>query len=362
MLGVDADAFGPDGKPVVGELGELVIKQPMPSMPVGFWNDTDGSRYREAYFDFFPGVWRFGDWILFTERGSAIITGRSDATLNRGGVRLGTSEIYSVVEEIDEVLDSLVVHLEEQDELLLFVVLRPGIELDDELRKRIAGALRNVALAAARAGHDRRRSRDPAHAHREEARGPGQAHPHGGQGVGRRRERRARRAGLDRAVRRLRPYSTCALMPLHGLDHVLVLTDDLEATRAFYCDVLGFEAGERPQLAFPGYWLYLDGVACVHVAERAAYEAHAAEIGSRAGCGSGRPPGVRRRRPRGARRAARGRRRRGGVERRARRGHPPAVPRRPERRPDRAQRQAVARSGRRAVLSRGSCPRPSRRS
>ena len=80
MPGVDVDAFGPDGKPVVGELGELVIKQPMPSMPVGFWNDPDGSRYREAYFEFFPGVWRFGDWILFTERGSAIITGRSDAT------------------------------------------------------------------------------------------------------------------------------------------------------------------------------------------------------------------------------------------------------------------------------------------
>jgi acetoacetyl-CoA synthetase len=142
-LGVDADAFGPDGKPVVGVLGELVIKQPMPSMPVGFWGDTDGTRYREAYFEFFPGVWRFGDWIMFTERGSSVITGRSDATLNRGGVRLGTSEIYSVVEELDEVLDSLVVHLEEQDELLLFVVLRPGIELDDELRQRIAGSLRN---------------------------------------------------------------------------------------------------------------------------------------------------------------------------------------------------------------------------
>ena len=143
MLGADVDAFGPDGKPVAGELGELVIKQPMPSMPVAFWGDPDGTRYREAYFEFFPGVWRFGDWILFTERGSAVITGRSDATLNRGGVRLGSSEIYSVVEEIDEVLDSLVVHLEEQDELLLFVVLRPGLELDDELRKRIAGALRN---------------------------------------------------------------------------------------------------------------------------------------------------------------------------------------------------------------------------
>jgi acetoacetyl-CoA synthetase len=144
MPGVDVDAFGPDGTPVVGELGELVIKQPMPSMPVGFWNDPDGSRYRQAYFEHYPGVWRFGDWVLFTERGSAIITGRSDATLNRGGVRLGSSEIYSVVEEIDEVLDSLVVHLEHDDELLLFVVLRPGLELDAALRTRIADALRNA--------------------------------------------------------------------------------------------------------------------------------------------------------------------------------------------------------------------------
>jgi acetoacetyl-CoA synthetase len=142
MPGVDADAFDADGNPVVGELGELVIKQPMPSMPVAFWNDPDGSRYREAYFEHYPGVWRFGDWILFTERGSAVITGRSDATLNRGGVRLGTSELYSVVEELDEVLDSLIVHLEAQDELLLFVVLRPGLELDEKLDKRIKGALR----------------------------------------------------------------------------------------------------------------------------------------------------------------------------------------------------------------------------
>ena len=141
-LGVDATAFDADGNEVVGELGELVIRQPMPSMPVGFWNDPDGSRYRAAYFDHYPGVWRHGDWIAFTERGSSVITGRSDATLNRGGVRLGTSELYSVVEEIDEVVDSLVVHLEGSDELLLFVVLRPGLELDDDLRARIAGALR----------------------------------------------------------------------------------------------------------------------------------------------------------------------------------------------------------------------------
>lgn len=142
-LGVDAVAFDERGEPVVGALGELVIRQPMPSMPVMFWNDPDGSRYRAAYFDHYPGVWRFGDWILFTERGSAVITGRSDATLNRGGVRLGTGELYSVVEELDEVLDSLVIHLEGDDRLILFVVLRPGIELDDELRARIARELRD---------------------------------------------------------------------------------------------------------------------------------------------------------------------------------------------------------------------------
>jgi acetoacetyl-CoA synthetase len=141
-LAVDATAFDAEGNEVVGELGELVIRQPMPSMPVGFWNDPDGARYRAAYFDHYPGVWRHGDWIVFTERGSSVITGRSDATLNRGGVRMGTSELYAVVEEIDEVVDSLVVHLEASDELLLFVVLRSGRELDDDLRARIATALR----------------------------------------------------------------------------------------------------------------------------------------------------------------------------------------------------------------------------
>jgi acetoacetyl-CoA synthetase len=115
----------------------------MPSMPVAFWNDPDGSRYRESYFEHYPGVWRFGDWIVFTERGSSMITGRSDATLNRGGVRMGTSELYGVVEEFDEVLDSLVVHLEATDDLLLFVVLRDGFVLDDALRARISDALRS---------------------------------------------------------------------------------------------------------------------------------------------------------------------------------------------------------------------------
>jgi acetoacetyl-CoA synthetase len=142
-LAVDTAAFDLDGRELVGELGELVIRQPMPSMAVRFWNDPGGERYRAAYFDVYPGIWRHGDWIMFTERGSSVITGRSDATLNRGGVRLGTSEFYSVLEELDEVLDALVVHLEEADELILFVVLRERLELDDALRRRIAGALRD---------------------------------------------------------------------------------------------------------------------------------------------------------------------------------------------------------------------------
>jgi len=145
-LGVAARAFDEAGREVVGELGELVITEPMPSMPVAFWNDPGDERYRASYFDRYPGVWRQGDWILFTQRGSCVITGRSDATLNRGGVRLGTGELYAVVEELPEVRDALVVHLEDDGggagELLLFVVLDDDVELDDALRARIAGALR----------------------------------------------------------------------------------------------------------------------------------------------------------------------------------------------------------------------------
>ena len=143
-LGVDVAAFDEHGEEVVGELGELVIRQPMPSMAVRFWNDPGDARYRAAYFDHYPGIWRHGDWIMFSERGSSVITGRSDATLNRGGVRLGTSEFYSALEELDEVVDGLVVHLEDADELILFVVLRDGLELDDAMRKRIASALRDA--------------------------------------------------------------------------------------------------------------------------------------------------------------------------------------------------------------------------
>ena len=145
-LGIDAHAFDFDGHEVIGELGELVITAPMPSMPVALWNDPGGERYRSAYFDRYPGVWNQGDWIRFTPRRSCVITGRSDATLNRGGVRLGTGEFYRVVEELPEVSDALVVHLEDSaggnGELYLFVVLAGGAELDDAMRARIAGALR----------------------------------------------------------------------------------------------------------------------------------------------------------------------------------------------------------------------------
>ncbi|MEV7329076.1 acetoacetate--CoA ligase [Micromonospora sp. NPDC093244] len=147
-LGAKVEARSADGTPVIGELGELVITEPMPSMPVGFWNDPDGTRYREAYFDVYPGVWRHGDWITINERGGCVITGRSDATLNRGGVRLGTAEFYSVVEGLDEVVDSVVVHLEDDEggagELLLFVVLADGLTLDDALRKKICRELRTA--------------------------------------------------------------------------------------------------------------------------------------------------------------------------------------------------------------------------
>jgi acetoacetyl-CoA synthetase len=142
-LGVDTAAFDFDGNEVVGELGELVIRRPMPSMPVKFWGDDDGSKYRAAYFDTYPGVWRHGDWVRFSELGTCIVTGRSDATLNRGGVRMGTSELYAVVEDIPEVSDSLVVHIEDDEggpgELILFVVA----DLDDALKAKISGALRS---------------------------------------------------------------------------------------------------------------------------------------------------------------------------------------------------------------------------
>ncbi len=142
-LGADVRAFDSNGRSVVGSQGELVVTAPMPSMPVGLWGDTDGSRLRSTYFEKFPGVWRHGDWITLTERGSCVITGRSDSTLNRGGVRMGTAELYSVVEDIDGVSDSLVVHLEDAEggpgHLVLLVVGKDS----PELRETIKVALRS---------------------------------------------------------------------------------------------------------------------------------------------------------------------------------------------------------------------------
>ena len=144
-LGASVEAWDPEGRPVVDAVGELVITKPMPSMPIYFWGDSDGSRYREAYFEMYPGVWRHGDWIEITSRGTAIIYGRSDSTINRGGVRMGTSEIYRAVLSVDEVVDALVVDLPRQGTdgwMPLFVVLREGVRLDDALVKLIRRRVR----------------------------------------------------------------------------------------------------------------------------------------------------------------------------------------------------------------------------
>jgi acetoacetyl-CoA synthetase len=137
-LGAAVEAWDEQGRPLVDEVGELVITKPMPSMPLFFWNDADGERYRESYFDMYPGVWRHGDWIKVTPGGSAVIYGRSDSTINRGGVRMGTSELYSAIEGVSEVLDSLVVDVD--DRIVLFVVA--STELDDELAGEIRRRVR----------------------------------------------------------------------------------------------------------------------------------------------------------------------------------------------------------------------------
>jgi acetoacetyl-CoA synthetase len=146
-LGTRVEAYDSAGKPVIGEVGELVVTAPMPSMPVGFWNDPAGERYRASYFADYPGVWRHGDWITMLADGGCVIYGRSDATLNRGGVRMGTSEFYRVVEQLPEVADSLVVdtgQLGADGRLILYLVLTPGRALDDGLSARIRAALRSA--------------------------------------------------------------------------------------------------------------------------------------------------------------------------------------------------------------------------
>jgi len=144
-LGCAVEAWDPDGTPLTGEVGELVITKPMPSMPVFFWSDPDGERYRSSYFDMYPGIWRHGDWIEITDRGTAVIYGRSDSTINRGGVRMGTSEIYRAVFSLDEITDALVVDVPRpgtEGWMPLFVVLRDGETLSDELIRRIAARIR----------------------------------------------------------------------------------------------------------------------------------------------------------------------------------------------------------------------------
>ncbi|CAA9483945.1 MAG: Acetoacetyl-CoA synthetase [uncultured Solirubrobacteraceae bacterium] len=146
-LGCAVAAWDEDGRELVGGVGELVITQPMPSMPVFFWNDPSGRRLRESYFEMYPGVWRHGDWIEITPRGSAVIHGRSDATINRGGIRMGTAEIYRAVLAVDAVVDALVVDVPREGTeawMPLFVVLRPGVALDDGLVEQLRAAIRSA--------------------------------------------------------------------------------------------------------------------------------------------------------------------------------------------------------------------------
>jgi acetoacetyl-CoA synthetase len=144
-LGAGVEAFDERGNSVVDQVGELVITDPMPSMPLFLWGDDDGSRYRASYFEHFPGVWRHGDWIEITSRGTAVIYGRSDSTINRGGIRMGTSEIYRAVQTLPEVLDALVVDVPRpgtEGWMPLFVVLGEGVTLDERLAAEIKGRIR----------------------------------------------------------------------------------------------------------------------------------------------------------------------------------------------------------------------------
>jgi acetoacetyl-CoA synthetase len=144
-LGAAVEAFDEQGEPVVDQVGELVITEPMPSMPLFLWGDDDGSRYRASYFEHFPGVWRHGDWIEITSRGTAVIYGRSDSTINRQGVRMGTSEIYRAVQAVPEVLDALVVDIPRpgtEGWMPLFVVLQEDVDLDEQLAEAIKRRIR----------------------------------------------------------------------------------------------------------------------------------------------------------------------------------------------------------------------------
>ncbi len=144
-LGAAVDAFDDAGNAIVDEVGELVCTKPLPSMPIFFWNDEDGTRYHDSYFDVWPGIWRHGDWVRITPSGGATIYGRSDATINRHGIRMGTADLYAAVEALPEVMDSLVVDLEflgRDSYMPLFVVLKEGAALDDDLVTRIRNAVK----------------------------------------------------------------------------------------------------------------------------------------------------------------------------------------------------------------------------
>lgn len=181
-LGTDLQSWDPSGKPLTDEVGELVVTNPMPSMPIHFWNDPDGSRYHDSYFDTYPGVWRHGDWITVTSRGSVVIHGRSDSTLNRQGVRMGSADIYEAVERLPEIKESLVIGIEQPDGgywMPLFVHLAPGAVLDETLLGRIKQIIREQLLPTAHPRRDHRSPRHPAHAHRQAHRSPRQAPPAG---------------------------------------------------------------------------------------------------------------------------------------------------------------------------------------
>ena len=183
------------------------MTEPMPSMPIYFWGDEDGSRYREAYFDTYPGVWRHGDWIEITERGTAIITGRSDATINRGGIRMGTAEIYRAVLAVDAVTDALVVDVPVEGEdawMPLFVVLREGAALNDEVVAEIRRRVREDCSPRHVPSDVIAGARGAAHAVGQGARAAGQADPDGHAGREGRGARLARQPGGARRVRRAR--------------------------------------------------------------------------------------------------------------------------------------------------------------
>ena len=149
-LGNAVRAFDAHGQELIGEVGELVCTEPLPSMPLYFWGDEDGSRLHDSYFADYPGVWRHGDWIAIDEKGASVIYGRSDATINRKGLRLGSAEIYQAVEGLDEVMDSLVVDLEylgRESFMPLFVVPAKGVALDDALKEKISAAIRTQVSA-----------------------------------------------------------------------------------------------------------------------------------------------------------------------------------------------------------------------